>query len=733
MPSSYSSLLRLELMATGEKSATWGDITNTNLGTLVEKSIAGSATVNVAAGNVTLTALNGTDDEARCAILVVTGSPGVSRNIVAPSSAKTYSVINGSNAAVVIKGSATTGVTLAAGERAFVAWSGSDFVRVGVGTDAPSFTGTASFVNLAVSGTTSVAALTASGATSVVNLAASGTFSATGAATFGNSVTLGSGTSIGSLNLQMIVNKTVQSGIAVGHGDGTFNNRVAMFADSSTQLVGWDTSYSSTFNGYVWRVVGTTKMRLNVDGNLGLGYTPNAWRANANAFQSGVFLSLWQQSNGASNIGFGVFEDGPNTFRYTTTGDPVSVYSQISGRHIWYGAAAGTANATATLASRMELNATSDLLVAGRITAGSGAPLLSAATLLAHAATNQNVALGSFASTTPKVFGCTDLGALAGLALAGTAIQFSVDDATTTMRLDATGLGLGRSATYKLDIAGTARLGFAGAGTGGSVRYMRDSGADGWVAGILASVGATNWSLYDIVSGAERLTIIPGTGTAAVIDASGNLGIGVSPSARLSLDSSSTGLMATLNSTNANGGYTTWANSGTVVADVGTGAQIHTSGSATSFGINARTGSVVLATAQTKRLEVSNAGVVDILAGSGNLRIGSAITRFESSEQTTPSTTGLITVAHGGPRAPDIIRVVYRCKTAEHGFAVGDEVDVRKDVADTAREVQIYSNATNVYYQYIGSGTPPAVRTTSNTTAALTASSWRVVLRAIWL
>lgn len=139
MPSTYSSLLRLELMATGEKSATWGDITNTNLGTLLEKSIAGLASVNVTAGNVTLTALNGTDDESRCAIISVTGTPGVSRNVVAPSSAKLYAVLNGSNAAIVFKGAATTGVTLSAGESKWLAWNGSDFV--GVGSASPSFTG----------------------------------------------------------------------------------------------------------------------------------------------------------------------------------------------------------------------------------------------------------------------------------------------------------------------------------------------------------------------------------------------------------------------------------------------------------------------------------------------------------------------------------------------------------------------------------------------------------------
>ena len=152
MPSSFSSLLRLELMQTGEKTNTWGDITNTNLGTLLEKAIAGTTSVSVSASDVTLTAQNGADDQSRSAIILVTGSPGVSRNVVAPSSSKIYVVSNGSNAAIVFKGGATTGVTMVAGERALLAWTGSDFVRVGPALNSPTFTGNALFENITASG-----------------------------------------------------------------------------------------------------------------------------------------------------------------------------------------------------------------------------------------------------------------------------------------------------------------------------------------------------------------------------------------------------------------------------------------------------------------------------------------------------------------------------------------------------------------------------------------------------
>jgi len=132
MASTYSSLLRIELIANGEQAGTWGTTTNTNLGTLIETAIAGTASIDVTAGNVTLTTNDGSADQARCFILNVTGTPGTSRNIVAPSSSKTYVVKNGSDGVVVVKGSATTGVTIGVNQEAFVFWNGSDFELVGL-------------------------------------------------------------------------------------------------------------------------------------------------------------------------------------------------------------------------------------------------------------------------------------------------------------------------------------------------------------------------------------------------------------------------------------------------------------------------------------------------------------------------------------------------------------------------------------------------------------------------
>ena len=132
MATSYTSLLGFALPVTGELDGTWGDTVNNSITQLVEDSVAGTATQSVASGDWTLTTTgSGAANQARCAIIRPTGSPGVSRNVIAPGQSKAYIVDNQSNAAIVFKASATTGVTIAAGKQALVAWNGSDFVQVG--------------------------------------------------------------------------------------------------------------------------------------------------------------------------------------------------------------------------------------------------------------------------------------------------------------------------------------------------------------------------------------------------------------------------------------------------------------------------------------------------------------------------------------------------------------------------------------------------------------------------
>jgi hypothetical protein len=128
MATAYTNLLGFALPVTGELSGTWGDTVNNSITQLVEDSVAGYATASVTSGDWTLTTTgSGAANQARSAILIPTGTPGVTRNIIAPSSSKAYIVHNESNAAVVIKGAATTGATIEAGRTVLVAWDTIDF------------------------------------------------------------------------------------------------------------------------------------------------------------------------------------------------------------------------------------------------------------------------------------------------------------------------------------------------------------------------------------------------------------------------------------------------------------------------------------------------------------------------------------------------------------------------------------------------------------------------------
>ena len=137
MTTAYTSLLGFALPVEGELDGTWGDVVNDSITQLVEDSVAGFATQSVTSADWTLsTSGSGATNQARMAILRPTGTPGTTRNILAPNSSKAYIIDNQSNGSVVIKGvtGPTTGITVAAGKQALVAWNGSDFVQVGATT-----------------------------------------------------------------------------------------------------------------------------------------------------------------------------------------------------------------------------------------------------------------------------------------------------------------------------------------------------------------------------------------------------------------------------------------------------------------------------------------------------------------------------------------------------------------------------------------------------------------------
>lgn len=170
MPSTYSPNLRIELIASGEQASQWGNTTNTNLGTLIEQAISGAVEIDVTAGDVTLTALNGVSDESRNMILLVSGTPGASRQIITPQVSKLYIVLNNSDATVSIVTTADAGsVDIVAGGSKVVFTDATDFYAANLDLGTPTSGNLSNCVGLPPSGMTSAGAagnvLTSNGTT----------------------------------------------------------------------------------------------------------------------------------------------------------------------------------------------------------------------------------------------------------------------------------------------------------------------------------------------------------------------------------------------------------------------------------------------------------------------------------------------------------------------------------------------------------------------------------------
>jgi hypothetical protein len=115
MASTFSTDLKLELMATGEKSGLWGDITNTNL-TILQQAIAGYEEISIAGGVQTtaLTFSNGLVSNGKNAVIKFTGTITGNQTVTIPDTIeKTYIISNGTTGAFTVefKTVSGTGVT----------------------------------------------------------------------------------------------------------------------------------------------------------------------------------------------------------------------------------------------------------------------------------------------------------------------------------------------------------------------------------------------------------------------------------------------------------------------------------------------------------------------------------------------------------------------------------------------------------------------------------------------
>jgi hypothetical protein len=120
MASTYSSDLKLELMTTGEKSGTWGTITNTNLQQL-EQAASGYIAIDVASADVNLSLANGAVSNGKNLYFKLTGTLAGNRIVTMPDSAERVFIVedatsrSSSNYTLTIKTVSGTGIALPVG------------------------------------------------------------------------------------------------------------------------------------------------------------------------------------------------------------------------------------------------------------------------------------------------------------------------------------------------------------------------------------------------------------------------------------------------------------------------------------------------------------------------------------------------------------------------------------------------------------------------------------------
>ena len=130
--STYSSDLKLELIATGDASGTWGDDTNNNLN-LIQQSVAGYQAIDVAGADVTLAMTNKTISNARNMTLKFTGTLAGTRVVNFPASIeKFFNIIDGTDHAgntLTFKVTGQTGFLLCEGHSYICHADGTDIVK----------------------------------------------------------------------------------------------------------------------------------------------------------------------------------------------------------------------------------------------------------------------------------------------------------------------------------------------------------------------------------------------------------------------------------------------------------------------------------------------------------------------------------------------------------------------------------------------------------------------------
>ena len=256
MSSTYSPILRTELIGSGDQAGTWGSTTNSNFQYILESAIAGyvAVTVTPTSNNQVLTYVNGPsansalDQSVYATLKLNAGSLGANFNIFAPPVSKQYIVWNNTAYTATFYNSTVIGNTTAAGSGVVIPAG----AKVWVWSDGTSFYGNDTIVgNLSIGGNLAVTGTGAfGGALSAPSLTLSGTPLAITSGGTGVTTSTGTGSTVLSISPALTGTPTAPTATA---GTNTTQIATTAFVTQNAVLTGtinmWPTA--SAPSGYL--------------------------------------------------------------------------------------------------------------------------------------------------------------------------------------------------------------------------------------------------------------------------------------------------------------------------------------------------------------------------------------------------------------------------------------------------------------------------------------------------
>lgn len=302
MASTYSNL-KIQLMATGENSATWGNVTNTNLGTAIEEAITGSASVAFSSADQTLTLTDtNASQTARNLRLNLTGTATAGYNLIVPAIAKAYIVNNGTDGTITVKNATGTGIAVPTGKTMWVYNTGVNVVdatsyltSLALGTALPITSG-GTGANSASAARTALSAAASGGNTDITSL------SPTGSLTLNPTTGTVVGSPTGGVKGAGTINATglFVNGVAVGVGSGSVSSVSGSGGTTGLTLTGGPitTSGTLTLGGTLAVASGGTGQTSYTNGQLLIGNTTGNTLA-LGTLTAGAGITI---TNGAGSI-----------------------------------------------------------------------------------------------------------------------------------------------------------------------------------------------------------------------------------------------------------------------------------------------------------------------------------------------------------------------------------------------------------------------------------------------